>query len=95
MTEETYRRFTGFKFDFKTFVDNVKWIYANKGACEIAVKIPGELITDDERQEFFDTFGDHCDRIFVENFAPCWPRVRHREAHRHQDQQGHLPAGHR
>ena len=20
-----------------------------------------------------DTFGDHCDRIFVENFAPCWP----------------------
>jgi len=73
MTEETYLRFTGFKFDFKKFVDNVKWIYANKGACEIVVKIPGELITEAQRQEFFDTFGDHCDRIFVENFAPCWP----------------------
>jgi radical SAM protein with 4Fe4S-binding SPASM domain len=73
MTEETYLRFTGFKFDFKKFVDNVKWVHANKGSCEIVIKIPGELITEAQRQEFFDTFGDHCDRIFVENFAPCWP----------------------
>jgi len=73
MNEETYLRFTGFKFDFKKFVENIKWIDANKGNCEIVVKIPGELITEAQRQEFFDTFGDHCDRIFVENFAPCWP----------------------
>jgi radical SAM protein with 4Fe4S-binding SPASM domain len=73
MTEEAYQRFTGFKFDLKKFVENVKWIHANKGNCEIVVKIPAELITDAQRQEFFDTFGDHCDRIFVENFAPCWP----------------------
>ncbi len=73
MNEETYAQFTGFKFDFTKFVENVKWLYANKGNCEIVVKIPGELITEAQRQEFFDTFGDHCDRIFVENFAPCWP----------------------
>jgi radical SAM protein with 4Fe4S-binding SPASM domain len=73
MNEESYQRFTGFKFDFRKFVENVKWVYANKGNCEIVVKIPGELITEAQRQEFFDTFGDHCDRIFVENFAPCWP----------------------
>jgi radical SAM protein with 4Fe4S-binding SPASM domain len=73
MTEETYVQFTGFKFDFKTFVQNVKWLYDNKRNCEVVVKIPGELITEAQRQEFFDTFGDHCDRIFVENFAPCWP----------------------
>ena len=45
MTEETYLRFTGFKFDFAKFVENVRWIYANKGACEIVVKIPNELIS--------------------------------------------------
>jgi radical SAM protein with 4Fe4S-binding SPASM domain len=73
MTEETYAEFTRFKFNFKAFVKNVKWLYDNKGDCEVVVKIPGELITDAQRQEFFDTFGDHCDRIFVENFAPCWP----------------------
>jgi radical SAM protein with 4Fe4S-binding SPASM domain len=73
MTEADYLRFTGFKFDFKTFVANVKWLYAHRGNCEIVVKIPSELITEAQRQEFFDTFGNHCDRIFVENFAPCWP----------------------
>jgi radical SAM protein with 4Fe4S-binding SPASM domain len=73
MNEESYLRFTGFKFDFKKFAENVKWIHANKGNCEIVVKIPAELITEAQRQEFFATFGDHCDRIFVENFAPCWP----------------------
>lgn len=73
MNRETYRRFTGFDFDFDAFVRNVKWLYANKGRCEIVIKIPSELVTEDERQKFFDTFGDYCDRIFVENFAPCWP----------------------
>ena len=36
-------------------------------------KFRASSITEAQRQEFFDTFGDHCDRIFVENFAPCWP----------------------
>ncbi|MCC7253996.1 radical SAM protein [Hyphomicrobium sp.] len=73
MTQEQYLRFTGFKFDFDKLVENVKWLYENKGDLEISIKIPGELITDAQRQEFLDTFGDHCDRIFIENFAPCWP----------------------
>ncbi|KZD12199.1 radical SAM protein [Oceanibaculum pacificum] len=73
MNPEQYKKFTGFKFDFEKFVENVKWLYANKGNCEIVVKIPGELISEAQRQEFYDTFGDHCDRIFIENFAPCWP----------------------
>ncbi|MEM5471643.1 radical SAM protein [Hoeflea sp. AS60] len=73
MTKDTYQRFTKFNFDFAGFVDNVKWVYANKGDMEISIKIPGELLQPGERELFFDTFGDHCDRIFVENFAPCWP----------------------
>lgn len=73
MTNEQYKQFTGFDFDFPAFVKNVKWLYENKGQMEIAIKIPGELITEDQRKEFFDTFGNYCDRIFVENFAPCWP----------------------
>lgn len=74
MTKEQYQRFTGFDFDFDGFVRNVKWLYENRGQCEVVVKIPGELITEAQRQEFYDTFGDHCDRIFIENFAPCWPQ---------------------
>ena len=73
MTREQYSRFTKTDFDFDGFVKNVRWLYENKGQCEVVVKIPGELITEAQRQEFYDTFGDHCDRIFIENFAPCWP----------------------
>jgi radical SAM protein with 4Fe4S-binding SPASM domain len=73
MNREQYLRFTGFDFDFDKFVENVKWLDANKGSCEVVVKIPGELITEEQRKQFFDIFGDYCDRIFIENFAPCWP----------------------
>jgi radical SAM protein with 4Fe4S-binding SPASM domain len=74
MSAITYKKFTGVEFDLQKLVDNVRWLYANRGGCEVVVKIPSELITSEaERQQFFDLFGDHCDRIFVENFAPCWP----------------------
>jgi len=73
MNEEQYQRFTKFDFEFQRFVDNIHWLYEHKGDCEIVIKIPRELITEAQQQEFYDTFGDYCDRIFIENFAPCWP----------------------
>jgi radical SAM protein with 4Fe4S-binding SPASM domain len=73
MTPEQYLRFTKFDFDFDRFIQNIHWLYQHKGDCEIVIKIPSELITESQRQEFYDTFGDYCDRIFIENFAPCWP----------------------
>ncbi len=73
MTRSQYLEFTKFDFDFDTFVNNVKWLYDNKGDCEIVIKIPRELISKSQEQEFYDVFGDYCDRIFIENFAPCWP----------------------
>ena len=45
MSNEQYKQFTGFDFDFPGFVRNVKWLYENKGEMEIAIKIPGELIS--------------------------------------------------
>lgn len=73
MTKEQFLRFSKYDFDFDGFVENIKWLYTNKGPCEIVLKIPAELITEQQHQEFYDTFGDYCDRIFIENFAPCWP----------------------
>ena len=73
MTPEQYKEFTNYDFDFDAFVKNVKWLYENKGDCEVVIKIPKELISEPQQQEFYDTFGDYCDRIALENFAPCWP----------------------
>lgn len=73
MNVDQYKEFTKFDFHFDRFVENIKWLYENKGSCEIVIKISRELITEPQQQEFYDTFGDYCDRIFIENFAPCWP----------------------
>jgi radical SAM protein with 4Fe4S-binding SPASM domain len=73
MNVEQYKKFTKVDFEFDEFIENVKWLYRNKGNCEIVIKIPSELITEPQQQEFYDTFGNYCDRIFIENFAPCWP----------------------
>ena len=73
MNAATYAKFTGVAFDFPRFVENVRWLYANRGQCEVVIKIPEELLEAGERETFFDTFGDYADRISTENFAPCWP----------------------
>ena len=73
MNDEQYLNFTKYKFNFKKFVENVRWLYEHKRQLEIVIKIPKELISDSQQKEFYDTFGDCCDRIFIENFAPCWP----------------------
>lgn len=73
MTEETFSKVTGYKINMSKFIDGVKWLYANKGNCEVVVKTINEIHTPEQRQLFLDTFGNYCDRIFIENFAPCWP----------------------
>ena len=74
LNRQQYLEFTRFDFDFDAFLQNLKWLYAHKGNCEIAIKIPGELLSEEQTQEFYDLFGDYCDRISIENFAPCWPQ---------------------
>lgn len=73
MNENQYKEFTGFGLNFAQLVQNIKWLYENKGGCEVVIKAPAELLSSSEQQDFLETFGDYCDRIFIENFAPCWP----------------------
>ena len=73
MIGQTYKEFCRYDFDFSQFLRNLSWLYENKGSCEIVVKIPNELLGRKNKEEFFKVFGDISDRVFVENFAPCWP----------------------
>jgi radical SAM protein with 4Fe4S-binding SPASM domain len=74
MNKQQYMDFTKFNMDFEGFVANVRWLYEHRGGCEVVVKIPGDLLTEAQKQQFLDTFGDIADRVFIENFAPCWPQ---------------------
>lgn len=73
MSDEQFLKFTGVKVDFKKFVENIQRFYEMKGNCEVSIKIAGDDLSEEEKQRFYDTFGNYADRIFIENVAPCWP----------------------
>ena len=47
-----YLEFTKYEFDFDEFVKSVKWLDQNKGACEVSIKIPGDILTENQKEEF-------------------------------------------
>ena len=73
ISTEMYREFTRTAVDFDRFVENLGYLYANKGECEICVKTVGDILSEEEKTRFYDIFGNISDRIFIENIAPCWP----------------------
>ncbi len=73
MSDDQFLKFTGVKVDFEKYVKNITNLYEIKGDCEICIKIAGDFMTEEEKDRFYDTFGNYADRIFIENVAPCWP----------------------
>ena len=73
LDEAQFWKFTKAKVDFPKFLSNLKDFYSVSGDCDVVIKTTKEIIGEERRDEFFNTFGDYCDRIFVENTSPCWP----------------------
>lgn len=73
ISQEQYRRYASVEIDFGKLVANLKYLYGNRGTCEVTIKIPANYLSEGDRKEFLSTFGDYCDRIFVEDLAPIWP----------------------
>lgn len=90
VNREQYAEHAKVDFDFDRLVANVRWLYENRGDCEVTVKIPGNYLGEADRQRFFELFGDHCDRIFVEELSPIWPEfdVEQRAGVKVQDKEG-------
>lgn len=76
MSEEDYQDFAGYKLDFDKFVANIRHFYEHRKGCEVLIKIVGDELSEEEKKNFFDVFGDICDSIFVEHIAPCWPKFK-------------------
>jgi len=73
VSAEQYRTFSRFALDYDRFVGNIRDLYEHRGNCEICIKICGDVLSEDDKKEFYRTFGDIADRIFIEHIAPCWP----------------------
>jgi MoaA/NifB/PqqE/SkfB family radical SAM enzyme len=68
-----YMGFSQYKIDFEKFVDNVRFFYEHRRQCEMIVKINGDILTEEEKQQFYAVFGNITDGIFIESIMNCWP----------------------
>jgi len=70
LTNKQYKEMTGAKIYMGRFIRKIRHLYNNRGKCRIYIK----TITQD-KDRFFDMFGDICDEIFVENQVPQWSGI--------------------
>ena len=73
LSAESYKEFAGYNINFAKFVGNIRHFYEHKKDCTVCIKIVGDFLSEEEKNRFFDIFGDIADRVFIEHVAPCWP----------------------
>lgn len=73
MQKDTYKQFCRAKVDIDSIIENVIFFYEHRGDCEVVIKAPRELLTEEDQRQFLEIFGEISDRINIENTAPCWP----------------------
>ena len=67
-----YLDFSGVNIDFNKFVWNIRHFYHNRKQCEMIIKIDGDFLSEEDKQKFYDIFGDICDGISIEHTMNCW-----------------------
>lgn len=73
INEEHYAEFSGYKIDYDKFLENIAFFYKHRKQCEMNIKINGDILTEEQKQQFYDTFGNITDGIFVEHAIDYWP----------------------
>jgi radical SAM protein with 4Fe4S-binding SPASM domain len=68
---------TGARVNFEKYVENIQHLYDNRGKCIIHIKttnVATHYGWDD--WHFYNTFGDMCDEIYIDNVVPLWPGIK-------------------
>ena len=74
---EAYWKVCKVRVDFDRFIDNLRYLYENRGNCSIRMKIADVAIADvpDGRKRFEELFGPIADSIYVEKIIPMYADV--------------------
>lgn len=73
VNEEQYLDFSRYSIHYDRLVDEIRYFYEHKSNTEMIVKTNGDILTEEQKQQFYDTFGDITDGIFIESIMDCWP----------------------
>ena len=72
INEEQYLKISNVKIDFNKLIKNIEFLYKNKKQLEINIKTVGNTLTEKEKNDFYNIFGNICDNIFIENIVSSW-----------------------
>jgi MoaA/NifB/PqqE/SkfB family radical SAM enzyme len=73
LTNKAYKKIAGVDVDIAGLIKNIEHLYHNKKNLKIYIKIVDSGLSEKEKKDFFTTFGNICDEIFIENIIPNWP----------------------
>ena len=85
VNSKQYADFSKYNLDYESIVNNVASFYKHRGNCEMIVKINGDILTEEQKQQFLDTFGDITDGIFIESIMDCWPTFEQKKVEVNQE----------
>jgi len=84
LTSERYMQVAGVRQDMDELIQNIAHLYSVRGDCKMYIKIADRtssldkddhrihVLTEQEREYFYETFGNICDEIYIERIVPQW-----------------------
>lgn len=54
-------------------MSNIRHLYEHREDCEIIIKINGDSLSEEDKQKFYEIFGDIADGVYIEHTMSCWP----------------------
>ncbi len=70
-SKDRYRKVCGANIDFGSFTENLRYFYSNKGSAEMYIKIIDcALEGEEDKEAFYEIFGDICDTMAIEHAVP-------------------------
>ncbi len=73
VNSEQYQSFSRSNLDFNKLVENIRFFYKNKKQCEVLIKTNGDVLSEQDKKDFYSIFSDICDKIYIEHIMSCWP----------------------
>jgi MoaA/NifB/PqqE/SkfB family radical SAM enzyme len=70
---QQYLSFSKFALDFEKLIENIRFFYEHRKNCEMIVKINGDILGPEGKDEFYAIFGDISDGVYIESIMSCWP----------------------
>jgi MoaA/NifB/PqqE/SkfB family radical SAM enzyme len=75
-SSEKYKAMCGANINFDDFIEGIKYFYKVKGKTHLHIKIIDiALEGKEDKQKFFNIFGDICDTIGIEHAFPLYPAL--------------------